>query len=350
MINHCRDEQRRAGMPNLRETRVGQECPTYGELQEAVHLGSLFRILMDLPLFRSILRPISRVLVGLIAIPIFRFIMRRVFRLQDLDEELEKDLEEWFRGALLLLAATANMEHLLFGWMQKVDWLDRADWLTMGLRLLLAIGVIEAMPDQELFAVLHPGPPKMEKGKGFFRQLFQKRWLFLKGIVCRHLNRSSPVLAMMCAIIGAQLPSAADLANNEVHSAMIRAHVNSAVYCQHCFTTSPIQTVVSVGTILQLDPELSVDNDHFGRQWERWLVGWICYLLAITQYLIIGLVTRRDRALDVLSEFDRAVAERRDELVKEFQLEGNLPKDFDPRKTAKPATAVTPTKEVDGKS
>ena len=47
-------------------------------------LGSLFRIFMDLPLFRSVLRPISRVLVGLIAIPIFRFIMRKVFRLQDL--------------------------------------------------------------------------------------------------------------------------------------------------------------------------------------------------------------------------------------------------------------------------
>ena len=215
----------------------------------------------------------------------------------------------------------------------------------MGLRLMLAIGVIEAMPDQELFAVLHPGPPKMEKGKGFFRQLFRKRWLFLKGIVCRHLNRSSPVLAMMCAIIGAQLPSAADLANNEMQSKMIRAHVSSAVYCQHCFTTSPIQTAVSVGTMLQLDPELSVDNDHFGRQWERWLVGWICYLLAITQYLIIGLVTRRDRALDVLSEFDRAVAERRDELVKEFQLEGNLPKDFDPRKTAKPGTSAKEPQE-----
>jgi hypothetical protein len=149
---------------------------------------------MDLPLFRSVLRPISRVLVGLIAIPIFRFIMRKVFRLQDLDDELEKDLEEWFRGALLLLAATANMEHLLFGWMQKVDWLDHADWLTMGLRLMLAISVIEAMPDQELFAVLHPGPPKLEKGKNPVVQLWKLKWKFLKGFVCRHLNRSSPVL------------------------------------------------------------------------------------------------------------------------------------------------------------
>ena len=52
--------------------------------------------------------------------------------------------------------------------------------------------------------------------------------------------------------------------------------------------------------------------------------------MAITQYLIIGLVTSRDRALDVLSEFDRAVAKRRNELIEEFKLEGNLPQDFDP--------------------
>ena len=289
---------------------------------------------MDLPLFRSVLRPISRVLVGLIAIPIFRFIMRKVFRLQDLDEELEKDLEEWFRGALLLLAATANMEHLLFGWMQKVDWLDRADWLTMGLRLMLAIGVIEAMPDQELFAVLHPGPPKMEKGRGVIRQFWQKRWLFAKGIICRHLNRSSPVLAMMCAIIGAQLPTVVEYETYQLQSQLI----NAGVHCQQCLSTSPVQTAFAIDAALHLHlvPTLKESSDHFGRQWERWLVGWVCYLMAITQYLIIGLVTRRDRALDVLSEFDRAVAERREELVKEFKLEGNLPKDFNPASAGSP--------------
>lgn len=287
---------------------------------------------MDLPLFRSVLRPISRVLVGLIAIPIFRFIMRKVFRLQDLDEELEKDLEEWFRGALLLLAATANMEHLLFGWMQRVDWLDRADWLTMGLRLLLAIGVIEAMPDQELFAVLHPGPPKLEKGKGVFRQFWQKKWTFAKGIVCRHLNRSSPVFAMMCAIIGAQLPSAADYEKHEIHTQMIIATAG----IQQFSTLSPLQSALTRDTSQFLFPQFVVDADYFSRQRERWLVGWICYLMAISQYLIIGLVTRRDRALDVLSEFDRAVAKRRAELVKEFQLEGNLPKGFSPPVTKQP--------------
>ena len=281
---------------------------------------------MDLPLFRSILRPISRVLVGLIAIPIFRFIMRRVFRLQDLDQELEKDLEEWFRGALLLLAATANMEHLLFGWMQKVDWLDRADWLTMGLRLMLAISVIEAMPDQELFAVLHPGPPKMEKGSNVLVQLWTKKWKFLKGFACRHLNRSSPVLAMMCAIIGSQLPSMQQYEND-----MYRQKTMATwAYCQQCSSCCPIQSAIAMDAIQIMLPELKKEADLLVRQRERWLVGWVCYLMAITQYLIIGLVTSRDRALDVLSEFDRAVAKRRNELIEEFKLEGNLPVDFDP--------------------
>lgn len=289
-------------------------------------MGSLFRIFMDLPLFRSVLRPISRVLVGLIAIPIFRFIMRKVFRLQDLDDELEKDLEEWFRGALLLLAATANMEHLLFGWMQKVDWLDRADWLTMGLRLMLAISVIEAMPDQELFAVLHPGPPKMEKGKNIIVQLWQKKWKFLKGFVCRHLNRSSPVLAMMCAIIGSQLPSLDTYQKDICRQEMITAWA----YCPQCAVICPAQSVMAADALQSMLPELNREADQIARHRERWLVGWVCYLMAITQYLIIGLVTSRDRALDVLSEFDRAVAKRRNELIEEFKLEGNLPQDFDP--------------------
>lgn len=281
---------------------------------------------MDLPLFRSVLRPISRVLVGLIAIPIFRFVMRKVFRLQDLDDELEKDLEEWFRGALLLLAATANMEHLLFGWMQKVDWLDRADWLTMGLRLMLAISVIEAMPDQELFAVLHPGPPKLEKGQNFLIQLWRKKWKFVKGFVCRHLNRSSPVLAMMCAIIGSQMP----VINSDENEMLLRDTIASWAYCQQCAVPCPMQVAITIDALQEMVPELKRESDLLARHRERWLVGWVCYLMAITQYLIIGLVTSRDRALDVLSEFDRAVARRRNELIEEFKLEGNLPKDFDP--------------------
>lgn len=43
-------------------------------------MGGVFRALMNLLLFRSVLRPVTRVIVGLIAIPVFRFIMRRVFR------------------------------------------------------------------------------------------------------------------------------------------------------------------------------------------------------------------------------------------------------------------------------
>lgn len=278
---------------------------------------------MNLPMLKSALRPITRVLVGVIAIPIFRFIMRRVFRLQDLDDELEKDLEQWFRGALLLLAASANMEHLLFGWMTKLDWMDRADWLTMGLRLMLAIGVIEAMPDQELFAVIHPGPPKVKPGKSFLKEFWRLKWLFLKGFVCQHLNRSSPVLAMMAAIVGAQIMSVTEVEQSKLD----RLTYVEWGYTQQISPMVPAQQILAMSASYQNAREFRLNlsevvqiDSQFRRHRERWIVGWCCYLLAITQYLIIGLVTSRDRAMDVLSEFDRAVAVRRKQLMEEFEI------------------------------
>ena len=213
-------------------------------------MGGFFNIL-----FRNLLKPLTRFFVGLIAIPIFHLILNRVLRIQEIDAELEKDLEQWFRGSLLLLVATANMEAELFGWLSvsgTENWdvaLGPEGWILRGLRIMLAIGVIEAMPDQELFAIIHPGPPALNFSKkyGIFRELKEKWRAILKGVVCQHINRSSPVFAILAAI--------------------------------------------------------AVDT-----------VGWVCYGLAITQYLIIGLVTSRDRALDVLSEFDRQVTLRRREL------------------------------------
>ncbi|MCH7685829.1 MAG: hypothetical protein IH899_03970 [Planctomycetes bacterium] len=73
-------------------------------------MGSLFRILMKSPIVRPLVRPLMRFFVGLIAIPLFRFFLKKIIRLQDLDAELEKDLEQWFQGSLILLVATANME------------------------------------------------------------------------------------------------------------------------------------------------------------------------------------------------------------------------------------------------
>src|SRR5580704_12095475 len=63
----------------------------------------------------SLLRPLIRLLVGFIAIPLFRVFLRRVIHMQRLDTELTKDLEQWVRGSLLLLLATANVEYALFG-------------------------------------------------------------------------------------------------------------------------------------------------------------------------------------------------------------------------------------------
>lgn len=237
-------------------------------------MGSLFQILMG----RPILRPLTRVIVGLIAIPLFRLFLRRIVRLQDLDDELEKDLEMWFRGSLLLLVATANMEGAIFGWIPFESWEGDYKWMLMGFRIMLAIGVVQSMPDQELFSVIHPGPPRLKftRKNPFFKQCREQFRPFCKGVICKHLNQSSPVFAILAAIA------------------------------------------------------------------EGW-VGWFCYCMAIAQYLIIGLVTSRDRAYDVLSVFDEQVAKRRRELIKEFDLvkEGDEP-DVEPS----PSPAADPVPAV----
>lgn len=207
---------------------------------------------------KPLIKPLTRFLVGMLAIPLFRMFMRRVVRMQVLDAELEKDLEQWFRASLVLLVATRNMEMVLFGWLYSEDVTPMGDFspmgvFLMGLRLLLAISVIEMMPDQELFSIIHPGPPKLkyDKTKPFWSQVKEYSWPMTKGIVCQHLNRSSPVFAILCAI---------------------------------------------------------------AYDW----VGWFCYGMALAQYLIIGLVTSKDKALDALSEFDRQIAKRRRALIEEF--------------------------------
>ncbi|HLJ10662.1 MAG TPA: DNA topoisomerase I [Planctomycetaceae bacterium] len=204
----------------------------------------------------TLLRPLIRLLVGFIAIPLFRLFLRRVVHLQRLDTELTKDLEQWVRGSILLLLATANVEYAVFG-----EYLEnlRSEfvWFTLGMRLLFAVGVIESMPDQALFSIIHPGPSGLLLPKGRrFKAVREQFWPFCKGLFFRHLDRSSSVFALMSVIFG-----------SPTHPA----------------------------------------------------VGWACYGLAITQFLIIGLVSSRDKALDVLSEFDRQVKHRREMLSDQYR-------------------------------
>jgi hypothetical protein len=206
---------------------------------------------MGLPLLKPILRPLARFIVGMNAIPLFRLFLKKVIRLQEMDAELEKDLEQWFRASLVLLVATRNMEDQLFGWF--LEGFHQGDDIAMGLRIMLAISVVEMMPDQELFAVIHPGPPTLTWNRHVFGEIWEKKWAIVKGLACQHLNRSSPVFAILAAIVSG------------------------------------------------------------------W-IGWLCYGMALAQYLFIGLVTTRDKALDVLSKFDRAVAEQRRELLEEFEI------------------------------
>jgi hypothetical protein len=215
---------------------------------------NLFQSVFRIPFFETMMRPITRLVVGLIAIPIFRLFLRKCLRVHEIDKELEKDLEQWFRGSLLLLVASANMEDALFGWV-PLDLRQNEAWIGVALRLLLAIGVIEAMPDQDLFGLIHANPPRIH-WKTPFVELRQKWLPLLRFLVCKHLNRTSPVLVILTAIF-------------------------------------------------------------------EGAVGWTCYTLAIVQYLIIGLVTSRDKALDFLSEFDKKVATRREEIIREFDLEAS---------------------------
>lgn len=254
-------------------------------------MGSLIRLLFPLSVLRPILRPVVRLVVGVVAIPVFRLFLKTVVRLEELDRELEKDLEQWFRGSLLLLAATANMEQVLFGWV-PVDLADKYAWLAVGLRVMLAIGVIEAMPDQELFTVIHPGPPKLKWPKQGRLAYFRSQCVpCCKGLFWQHLARSSPVFAIMTAIFGGPAPDTWRLSH--------------------------------------------------------WLVGWVCYFLAITQYLVIGLVTSRDKALDVLSEFDKQVARRRRELIDEFEIDAASTEAPPASVAASPADPL-PTEEIAG--
>ena len=220
-------------------------------------ISQLLNWLMPTFLLQPVLKPVSRLILGLIAVPFFRLVLHRVVRVRDMSDEMEKDLEQWFRGALILLLATKNVEMLLFNAVSDStrEKFESHDWMFMAGRILLAMGVIEGMPDQALFSVIHPGPPRLKLQKGrIFGSLADYVFPFLKGMLCQHLNRSSPMFVILATIFGDQ-------------------------------------------------------------------PGWIFYGIAITQYLIIGLVTSRDRALDVLRQFDIAVARQREELEETLQPE-----------------------------
>ncbi len=208
---------------------------------------------------RPVVRPVTRLVVALLAAPAYRVLRRRIPWLGPLDAEFEKDIEQWVRGSLLLLVATKNFEQWVADLLQvrfPDHTISEDNWLLTAFRLLLAVAVIETMPDQGLFDIIHTGPewPRYERTKGLWGSACAQFRPCLKGVFCRHLSRSSPVFAIIAVILGST-------------------------------------------------------------------VGWVCYGFAIAQYLIIGLMTSRDKARDVLAEFDRQVARRREELIEEFEID-----------------------------
>jgi hypothetical protein len=226
-----------------------------------------------------ILKPVSRLIVGLIAIPLLRTVRRRIPRMSQWDAELEKDVDQWFRASLLLLFATKNAEIRLMNginaWLEasermRWDEIDLNQWYITAGRLLLAISVVESMPDQDLFSIIHPGPRwRYDRACSLAVNARRECWPLCRGLLCQHLNRTSPMFAILSVFFGGA-------------------------------------------------------------------IGWVFYGMAIAQYLAMALVTTRDRALDVLLQYDRAVSARRDELVAEFLAS---PADDDaPQPAAPPAS------------
>lgn len=241
-------------------------------------MGNLVHWLFNLPGIRQITKPVTRMLLKLIAIPIFRFLLKYLLRVDVISQELEKDLSQWFRASVLLLFATHNMEEILFQTSTREFKHESViDAVSFGLRLFLAIGCIEGMPDQELFRFIHPGPPKVKAKKfgDILRELRQNWRAWLWGVACIHLSRASPVFAII--------------------------------------------------TVFQVGP-----------------VGWVCYWLAVAQYLLIGLATSRDKAIDVLTSFDAEVAARRAELLSELQATASEVATSAPNATARPITNGPP--------
>lgn len=226
-------------------------------------MTSIVRIVLtyivSLRVVSSVVRPAARLLVSIVAIPLFRFTLRRVVMVEAFSQELQKDLEQWFRGSVVLLIATRNMEAFLFGWIPAAV-RDQYEPLAMGMRILLAIGVIEAMPDQSLFSIIHPGPSMLLLPKGARLRGMRENWRALSwGLAAKHLNRSSPVFAILAVLLSGP-------------------------------------------------------------------VGWVCYGFAVVQYLIIGLVSSRDAAIDALEQFDRQWTLRRKEVkARVEQIAANAP-------------------------
>jgi hypothetical protein len=250
---------------------------------------SCFPILRELPMLADFLRPLIRMLVGFIAVPLFRLFVRHAIREKKLGDELIRDLELWFRGSILLFLATRNFELTLLTWVNDQTELPIEDlksdfgWISMGMRLLLAIGVIQSMPDQDLFSIIHVGSFKLSLPPGQRISALRQQFLpLVKSIVCRHLDRSSAVFAILAVV---------------------------------------------------LPPGRAV---------------WICYTVAITQFLIIGLVSSRDKALDVLATFDDQIHKRRLELEQENRLADQMEaaQKLSPRVTTQPLPAVAPVQAI----
>jgi hypothetical protein len=193
----------------------------------------LFETLLEGPVLEPLIRPLARSCLGSAATWLVRVCLPRLARGAALDDELRADVGRWLGASLLLLAATRNLEQQLFGLVELVL-NGEVRYATLYCRMLLAIGVIQAMPDQELFPIVHPCRLRLNLAALLAPEACcGELRLLLWSLLCQHLYRSSPCLAILA--------------------------------------------IVAPGA-----------------------VGWICYTLAVVQYLTMALMTPRQAALAAL--------------------------------------------------
>ena len=168
---------------------------------------TLLAVLRELPLYESIISPFFRLILRWLTWPLVRLTLHivnldRRTRSPETRERVQSMLEHWLRGAVFLLAASRNMEEVLFGWVPLFAQGEER-WIAFAGRLMLASTVVEAMPPD-------PVDVLRRKRRCGFRELLiwfrspRKAWRIwqpdLFRLLMRHLSRSSPVLVILTTI------------------------------------------------------------------------------------------------------------------------------------------------------
>lgn len=113
-------------------------------------LQSLLSVLRELPVYDGLIAPAFRWLFQVATWPLLQLIMRLLSlggRIHDsvLRQRIHSMVEQWLRGSAFLLAASQNIELIVFGTPHRLP-LGEGNWILFFGRLMLAASVVETMP------------------------------------------------------------------------------------------------------------------------------------------------------------------------------------------------------------